>query len=186
MVRTYLRPSSRARSLAMLSKDTVLFTVVIASLPLPTRNVSQNLRNFVLIENSSLSESVIVWVGLESGFRVRIPSYSAYSKNQFRNRQHATLFRNIMRGYHIRITVERKTEISQSHPPVVDTFIPRSIFEHLPSQPAKSTSRRNATFNPAHRDYRFGPIRLDWIDFENMSAYASKTNQNIRGMHHQQ
>ena len=87
-----------------------------------------------------------------------------------------------MRGYHIRIAVQRKTEISRSHPPLVDTFLPKSVFEHLPSQPAKPTLRKNAIFNPAHRDYRFGPIRLDWIDFENMSAYASKTNQRVRGM----
>lgn len=86
-----------------------------------------------------------------------------------------------MRGYHIRIVVQRKAEISQSHPPIVDTFIPKSIFEHLPSQSAKSTSRRNAVFNPAHKDYRLGPIRVDWIDFENMSVYARKTNENVRG-----
>ncbi|KAF8141682.1 hypothetical protein EV363DRAFT_1413029 [Boletus edulis] len=86
-----------------------------------------------------------------------------------------------MRGYHIRIVVQRKAEISQSHPPVVETFIPKSIFEHLPSQTRKPTSRRNAIFNPAHKDYRFGPIQLDWIDFENMSVYAGKTNQNVRG-----
>lgn len=91
------------------------------------------------------------------------------------------LLANIMRGYHIRIAVQRKTEISQSHPSVVDTFLPKSVFEHLPSQSAKPTSRRNATFNPAHKDYRFGPIRLDWIDFESMSAYTGKTNENVRG-----
>ncbi|KAN0088543.1 hypothetical protein V8E55_005600 [Tylopilus felleus] len=86
-----------------------------------------------------------------------------------------------MRGYHVRIVVQRKAEISQSHPPVVDTFTPKSIFEHLPSQSTKPTSRRNATFNPAHKDYRFGPIRLDWIDFENMSVYAGKSNERVRG-----
>lgn len=87
----------------------------------------------------------------------------------------------VMRGYHIRIIVHRRTEISQSHPPVVDTFLPKSIFERLPSHTSKPTSRKNATFNPAHKDYRFGPIRVDWIDFESMSAYASKTNESVRG-----
>ena len=98
--------------------------------------------------------------------------------------QHATPLRDIMRGYHVRIVVQRKTEISQSHPSVVDTFLPKSLFEHLPSQPAKPTSRRNAVFNPAHKDYRFGPIRLDWIDFENMSAYVGKPNQTVKGTRH--
>ncbi|KAG8220885.1 BRCA1-associated protein 2-domain-containing protein [Butyriboletus roseoflavus] len=87
-----------------------------------------------------------------------------------------------MRGYYrIRIVVQRKAETSQSHTPVVDTFLPKSVFERLPSQSARPTSRRNAIFNPAHKDYRFGPIRLDWIDFENMSVYTGKTNENVRG-----
>ncbi|KAK0188935.1 BRCA1-associated protein 2-domain-containing protein [Armillaria mellea] len=33
-----------------------------------------------------------------------------------------------------------------------------------------STSRRNATFNPWNKDYRFGPIRLDWSDRMSVST----------------
>ncbi|KAF9245295.1 hypothetical protein BU15DRAFT_85626 [Melanogaster broomeanus] len=88
-----------------------------------------------------------------------------------------------MRGYHVRIVVQKKAEISRSHPHVLDTFTPKSLFQHLPSQPAEPTSRRNALFNSAHKDYRFGPIRLDWIDFENMSTavYTGKEKDSLRG-----
>ncbi|KAH7929115.1 BRCA1-associated protein [Leucogyrophana mollusca] len=86
-----------------------------------------------------------------------------------------------MRGYHIRVVVHRKAEISQSHPhsSSVDTFIPKNLFQHLPSHPPKPTARRNALFNPAHKDYRYGPIRLDWIDFEDMNTavYTGKEKE---------
>ncbi|KAF9221389.1 BRCA1-associated protein [Gyrodon lividus] len=87
-----------------------------------------------------------------------------------------------MRGYHIQIIVQKNAEISRSHPHVVDTLVPRSLFQHLPSQPPKPTSRTNALFNPAHKDYRFGPIRLDWIDFENMNTavYTGKEKDGVR------
>ncbi|KAI6104011.1 hypothetical protein EDD16DRAFT_456363 [Pisolithus croceorrhizus] len=74
------------------------------------------------------------------------------------------------RSYHIRITVHRKAEISQSYPHTVDTFVPETLFQRLPSHPPKSTLRRSAIFNPSHKDYRYGPIRLDWTEFERMST----------------
>ncbi|KIL00751.1 hypothetical protein PAXRUDRAFT_821333 [Paxillus rubicundulus Ve08.2h10] len=88
-----------------------------------------------------------------------------------------------MRGYHVQIIVQRQAEISQSHPHIVNTFVPKSIFQHLPSQLPKPTSRRNAFFNPDHKDYRFGPIRLDWIDFENMNTavYTGREKDTIKG-----
>lgn len=70
------------------------------------------------------------------------------------------------RGYHIRITVHRKVEISQSHPHALDTFVPETLFQRLPSHRPKSTLKKNAVFDPARKDYRYGPIRLDWTDFE--------------------
>ena len=42
-------------------------------------------------------------------------------------------------------------------------YIPVSFFHHLPSHDPKPTARRNAIFN---QDYRFGPIRIDWLDLE--------------------
>lgn len=82
-----------------------------------------------------------------------------------------------MRGYHIRIILQPRTEISTSQPHLSDNFTPTSLFQHLPAQQPKPTARRNALFNHRHKDYRFGPIRLDWIDFEDMSANKNK-NQN--------
>ncbi|KAG0709194.1 hypothetical protein DFH29DRAFT_218850 [Suillus ampliporus] len=81
---------------------------------------------------------------------------------------------------HIRLALHRKID---SHPDTVDTFIPKAFFQHLPSHRAKPTARRNALFNPAHKDYRFGPIRLDWIDFESASPdmYAGKEKEAGRG-----
>ncbi|KAI0060982.1 BRAP2-domain-containing protein [Artomyces pyxidatus] len=71
-----------------------------------------------------------------------------------------------MRGYHVRIIVQAKASAAN---PKTDTFTPTSLWQHLPSHTPKSTARRNATYNPANKDYRFGPIRLDWVDFEDMS-----------------
>ncbi|KAG6330981.1 hypothetical protein ID866_8111 [Astraeus odoratus] len=88
------------------------------------------------------------------------------------------------RGYHIRIIVHTKIQISQSHPHTVDnSYVPTTLFERLPSHLPKSTSRVNALFNPGRKDYRYGPIRLDWIDFEHMAASASssKEKNSVRG-----
>ncbi|PBK99385.1 zf-UBP-domain-containing protein [Armillaria gallica] len=68
-----------------------------------------------------------------------------------------------MRGYHIRIIVSLKKDSP-------DTTVPPSFFQHLPSHKPNSTSRRNATFNPWNKDYRFGPIRLDWSDRMSVST----------------
>ncbi|KAL4246242.1 hypothetical protein ABKN59_009219 [Abortiporus biennis] len=95
------------------------------------------------------------------------------------------------RGYHIRISVDKSSHLSS-----VSTsyntrtlnnsgiYIPHSLFEPLPSHPSRTLARRNTLHHPHHRggessspasrisqehlDYRYGPIRLDWIDFENM------------------
>ncbi|KAG2129212.1 uncharacterized protein EDB93DRAFT_1256339 [Suillus bovinus] len=90
----------------------------------------------------------------------------------------------MLNSYHIRLALDRKTvDKSLSHPDTVDTFTPKALFQSLPSHRPKSTARRNALFNPAHKDYRFGPIRLDWIDFESSSStmYAGKEKQAGRG-----
>src|SRR5262245_6250233 len=63
---------------------------------------------------------------------------------------------------HIRIRLQ-----SKPHPPQPNSeYIPASLFQLLPSHEPKPTSRRNALFNPKHKDYRFGPIRIDWLDLE--------------------
>ncbi|KAG2366923.1 hypothetical protein BDR07DRAFT_1273516 [Suillus spraguei] len=90
----------------------------------------------------------------------------------------------MLNGYHIRLALHRNTiDDSLSHPDIVDTFTPKALFQSLPLHRPKPTARRNALFNAAHKDYRFGPIRLDWIDFEstNSDMYTGKEKQAGRG-----
>jgi BRCA1-associated protein len=91
-----------------------------------------------------------------------------------------------MRGYHIHIIVQQKTQISSYQPQAADTFIPSHLFQHLPAHKPRSTRRQNATFNSQNKDYRFGPVRVDWMDFENMSraSYSAvgKEKDHGRGM----
>lgn len=83
------------------------------------------------------------------------------------------LNRGRMRGYHIRIALKHKSHPSTS---ASDQFTPSSLFEQLPSHNPKSTARRNATVNPQKlKDYRFGPIRIDWADFDGMNSSALST-----------
>ncbi|TRM60741.1 hypothetical protein BD626DRAFT_121481 [Schizophyllum amplum] len=78
-----------------------------------------------------------------------------------------------MRGYHIIISVQRKIELSTSHPHPTDVFLPGNLFQHLPAHQPKATKRKTALYNYNNKDYRLGPIRLDWVDFETMSTSSS-------------
>ncbi|KAF8075057.1 hypothetical protein FPV67DRAFT_1475860 [Lyophyllum atratum] len=82
-----------------------------------------------------------------------------------------------MRGYHIRIILKRKTDISKSRSQTADTFLPSHLFQHLPAHKPNPTTRRNALFNSQNKDYRFGPIRIDWVDFEDMNAAPTTTGK---------
>ncbi|KAF9054431.1 hypothetical protein BJ165DRAFT_1565151 [Panaeolus papilionaceus] len=75
------------------------------------------------------------------------------------------------RGYHIRIIVNPEKSSNRG----LDSFIPASLFQHLPSHSYKSSLRRNTLSKPLPKntDYRRGPISLDWTDFDHMSATAS-------------
>lgn len=67
-------------------------------------------------------------------------------------------------------------------------FVPSSLFQPLPPHPPRFLTRRNtlsAYNSPSEkekqveqnqsdrRDYRFGPIRVDWLDFSHMDAPGS-------------
>ena len=82
-----------------------------------------------------------------------------------------------MRAYHVRIVLHHVSS-EQS-----DSFKPISLWQPLPTHPYKSTARRNATFNPRGKDYRFGPIALDWVDLDNMSSslFVSKGRADTKG-----
>lgn len=76
------------------------------------------------------------------------------------------------RGYHIRITVQRKSELPQSQPQVADSFIPSRLFQRLPAHRVRKkppVDQCNPQSKPPNRDYRFGPIQIDWVDFEDMN-----------------
>ncbi|KAG6890969.1 hypothetical protein C0992_011728 [Termitomyces sp. T32_za158] len=77
------------------------------------------------------------------------------------------------RGYHIRIIVQRKAELSQSQPQAADSFIPSRLFQRLPAHRVRKKGPPVDQYSPqtklSNRDYRFGPIRIDWVDFEDMS-----------------
>lgn len=81
-----------------------------------------------------------------------------------------------MRGYHVRIVLHLPL-------PKTDAFIPLSLWQPLPTHPRKSTARRNATFNPRGKDYRLGPIALDWTDIDNMAAtpFANRGRADPKG-----
>ena len=89
-----------------------------------------------------------------------------------------------MRSYHIIISVQRKIELSTSYPHPADVFVPTNLFQHLPAHKPKPTKRKNAIYNYEKKDYRLGPIRLDWVDFETMSNPASsgKARQENKGL----
>lgn len=92
-------------------------------------------------------------------------------------------------GYHIRLQVLKPSQTAptsssyqRSH---LDSsiFIPSSIFQPLPAHPPKQTGRRYTFHLPrdqapeeakesesAYKDYRFGRLRVDWVDFDDMDA----------------
>ncbi|KAH9852054.1 zf-UBP-domain-containing protein [Lenzites betulinus] len=123
-----------------------------------------------------------------------------------------------MRGYHIRISLlfssasSSSASTSASHKPTTSIssirpdgggsstpFVPRYLFQQLPSHANKSGTRRNTLsvyHTPAEKepqssyraDYRLGPIRLDWVDFSHMddaggfmTVSAGKEREKRRG-----
>ncbi|KAG5342452.1 hypothetical protein C0989_001516 [Termitomyces sp. Mn162] len=74
------------------------------------------------------------------------------------------------RGYHIRIVVQRKPELSQSQPQADDAFIPSRLFQHLPAHRIRKRPPVDQNnLKPSNKDYRFGPIHINWVDFEDMN-----------------
>lgn len=67
-----------------------------------------------------------------------------------------------MRSYHVRIVVNA--------PDDQQAFAPRDLFQRLPSHSPKQTIRRSATANFENKDYRLGPLRVDWADFHLMEV----------------
>jgi hypothetical protein len=90
----------------------------------------------------------------------------------------------LMPGYHIQIVLNPPRTSHQPHP---DSFIPASLFQPLPNHSSKSTLLRRDTLSRSNlnKDYRTGPIRIDWIDFEQMSSIlhgGKKAKEHGRGV----
>lgn len=89
----------------------------------------------------------------------------------------------VMRGYHIRIVLNPENS-SRASP--TDPFIPASLFQPLPSHSPKSTLRRNTLPRPnLNKDYRLGPITIDWTDFDQMTSIlhsGKKAKEHGRGV----
>lgn len=102
------------------------------------------------------------------------------------------------RGYHIFISVEKpsaSTSASTSYNSrsgvAQNQYVPSSLFESLPSHSVQSTTRRNTLHHPnkqplrfgeanksiGHLDYRLGPIRVDWVDFEESLQMEGSLNK---------
>lgn len=75
-----------------------------------------------------------------------------------------------MRGYHIRISLSSSNISSLSQNQIIYPVItPNSVFAPLPvhkARPLPATS----SLTSSGRDYRLGPLRIDWVDFYDMSA----------------
>ncbi|KAH9951175.1 zf-UBP-domain-containing protein [Amylocystis lapponica] len=61
-----------------------------------------------------------------------------------------------MRGFHIRISLSTSS-------PSDGTCVPNSLLQPLPSHRPKATTI-SPSATPVPKDYRFGPIRIDWLD----------------------
>ncbi|KAF7794313.1 hypothetical protein EIP86_005447 [Pleurotus ostreatoroseus] len=97
-------------------------------------------------------------------------------------------------GYHVRIAITKpepqQAQASSSfrHSSVNEhaEHVPLSLFEPLPSHPPKPTARRYTFHHPRDQsvpaegrgDYRFGRIRVDWVDFD-MSSMDAKQKGSV-------
>jgi BRCA1-associated protein len=91
--------------------------------------------------------------------------------------------RRIMRGYHIRIRVTVKPATkspAKATTWAADTFIPKSVFENLPAHTPRETSRNNAILGSKRRDYRYGPIRIDWLDLKSSPPTTSSIEKPLK------
>lgn len=93
--------------------------------------------------------------------------------------------RRIMRGYHVIIRVTIQPAPTTTNAPTkpaawtTNTFVPKSIFDNLPSHPPRKTLKNKAILGSKRRDYRYGPIRIDWLDFKGSTRPTSSVQKPI-------
>ena len=88
-----------------------------------------------------------------------------------------------MRRYIIHITLH-KTDNYLSSSDDDNAFIPAFLFQQLPAQKAKPTTRKRSASISSHKDYRFGHICIDWMDFEDMSKATYSGSGKGRGVYY--
>ena len=84
--------------------------------------------------------------------------------------------------YHIRIQLDIQARFRVTGTSQTNTHTPTDLFEHLPSHSPAQLSKRRDTLRRGHgKDYRFGPLRVDWVDFEpvenNMALLGKDRNK---------
>ncbi|KAK2463669.1 hypothetical protein APHAL10511_004420 [Amanita phalloides] len=79
-----------------------------------------------------------------------------------------------MRGYHIRILVHQNQDSPVSRSLKTEEFIPQHLFSRLPAQKPKPTQRPGTPAETPKPDYRFGRIRIDWMDIEDSRTKKNK------------
>ena len=89
-----------------------------------------------------------------------------------------------MHDYHLLIHLPNNlpsTQESTSPSHAITHCVPRALFQALPSHTPRSTTCQNALFNPQGKDYRQGPVRIDWVDFEPAaSGMKAKEREDIK------
>lgn len=75
--------------------------------------------------------------------------------------------------YHIRIQTDGRQKSGFSNQKrqgdTYTSLLPRNLFDALPAHTALPISKRRDT-QTAKKDYRYGPIRIDWVDFIDAST----------------
>ena len=75
--------------------------------------------------------------------------------------------------YHIRITVNKQKSLPGAEQ-TANTCTPSSLFDTLPKHiPTPISKRRDTLPGTRWKDYRYGPIAVDWIDINIMDGSSS-------------
>ena len=86
--------------------------------------------------------------------------------------------------FHIRLQLDRQARFRGTGTTPTNTYTPKDLFEPLPSHsPVQLSKRRDTLRRGRGRDYRFGPIRIDWVDFQhNQGEMAAGVSGKERGV----
>ncbi|KAL9713641.1 hypothetical protein Ac2012v2_003252 [Leucoagaricus gongylophorus] len=69
-----------------------------------------------------------------------------------------------MRGYHFIISLSNSKVAHETNPAII--FTPKHLFQRLPRHQRSPSYRRGFVNKPTEKDYRKGPLQIDWMEFE--------------------